>query len=176
MIAALLGRTLTHLHRKELYEGDHEDSDRVFWKRHRFLDDVINNTLRHLPPRLQIGSSLLDPGAVLLHVSIQASTICLHQAAVFKAKATSGKDFELVESKTRRIEAAETMMRILRVVDPATIAKVTLQNMSALLEPRANKVSRWVHGYRFVCTLPHVSSCKHYPKQTSWTGKRNWIR
>ena len=126
MVAALFGRTLTHLHRKELYEGNQEDSDKMFWKRHKFLDDVIINTIRNLPPRLQIQSSLLDPPAVLLHISIQASTICLHQAAIFKAKATSAKDCELGESKSRRIEAVETMMAILRVVETATIAKVTL--------------------------------------------------
>lgn len=124
MIAAVVGRTLTHFHRKEIEEGTQEDPDNAFWKRHRYLDKVLLNTLEHLPFHLQIGSSIVNPTAVQLHINIQASTICLHQAAIFKAKISPGKGYDLVESNMRCLGAAETIMTILRLVNPTIMAKV----------------------------------------------------
>jgi hypothetical protein len=134
MIAAVVGRTLTHFHRKEIDEGSREDPDSAFWRRHQSLDKVLLNTLEHLPPQLQIGSSLLNPAAVQLHINIQASTICLHQAAIFKARTLSNMGYDVVESKMRCLGAAETMMTILRVVHPTIMAKVINQRSLSDLE------------------------------------------
>ncbi|EXJ56395.1 hypothetical protein A1O7_06738 [Cladophialophora yegresii CBS 114405] len=123
MIAAVVGRTLTHLHRKEIDDGSLEEPDSAFRKRHDYLDTVLLKTLEYLPPQLQIGSSLLNPSAVQLHINIQASTICLHQAAISKAKSSPGNGFDLVESSMRCLGAAETMMTILRVVDATFMTK-----------------------------------------------------
>ncbi|KAJ9614980.1 hypothetical protein H2200_001054 [Cladophialophora chaetospira] len=128
MIAGIFGRTVTHLHRRELFDGDQEDSENAFWRRHQYLDGVLLNTLQNLPSHLQIHSSLFNPRSVLLHINIQASTICLHQAAIFRAIPSPDKTYDMMTSKMRALGAAETMMTILRVVDP-----IVLANMGAWL-------------------------------------------
>lgn len=138
MISALLGRTLAHLHRKEaIYSGHESDSEAIFWIRHRYLDNILLTTLKNLPLHLQISACLHNPRGVLLHINIQAATICLHQAAIFKASASSSSSpsrgsASLLESKFRCVGAAETMMKILRVVDPSVVANVRLSPRSLL--------------------------------------------
>lgn len=132
-IAALFGRTLTHLHRKDLsYEGNSSNQDDdTFWRRHRYLDTVLLHTLQYLPDDLRIRSGISSPQIVLLHINIQASTICLHQAAVFRAQKTSPTpqiDATVADSKARCLHATESMMTILRLLDPAV-----LQNVRPLL-------------------------------------------
>lgn len=124
MIAALFGRTVALLHRKDVDEDSQEHSDNAFWKRHRYLDHVLLNILQNLPAHLQIQSSLLNPRAVLLHINIQASTICLHQAATFMAYPSPDKTYDMMTSKLRSLGAAETMVTILRLVDPMILKNV----------------------------------------------------
>jgi len=129
-IAALFGRTLTHLHRKDLaYEGDTSDqNDDTFWRRHRYLDTVLLHTLQYLPDDLRIRAGISSPQIVLLHINIQASTICLHQAAVFRAQKSSPtpqNDATVADSKARCLHATENMMTILRLLDPAVLQNVS---------------------------------------------------
>ncbi|KAI1612322.1 fungal-specific transcription factor domain-containing protein [Exophiala viscosa] len=125
-IAALFGRTLTHLHRKDLpYEGDTSDQDDAFWRRHQYLDTVLLHTLQYLPDDLRIRTGISSPQIVLLHINIQASTICLHQAAIFKAKnSPTPQETTLADSKARCLHATENMMTILRLLDPAVLQNI----------------------------------------------------
>lgn len=130
VIATIFGRTVTHLHRKDLEEGEQIDSDLRFWRRHDYLDNILLNTLQYLPDHLQIRSGLSNPRIVLLHINIQASTICLHQAANFKASSSPNRDGDrLEESKARCLGAMENMLTILRLVDPAVIGNVCIYTL-----------------------------------------------
>ncbi|KAK4947863.1 hypothetical protein LTR10_013371 [Elasticomyces elasticus] len=124
-IAALFGRTLTHLHRKDLpYEGSGPD-DETFWRRHNYLDTILLHTLQYLPDDLRIRAGISSPQIVLLHINIQASTICLHQAAIFKARTSPApQNTTLEDSKARCLHATENMMTILRLLDPAVLQNI----------------------------------------------------
>jgi hypothetical protein len=127
VVAALLGRTVAHIHRTTSIPGLHEHSGDIFWSRHHYLDSALLNLLSNLPAHLQIQSSISEPRGFLIHVNIQATTICLHQAACFRAHESLPPSHDINESKRRCLQAAETILTILRIADKTIISQVFVQ-------------------------------------------------
>ncbi|CAK7564790.1 MAG: hypothetical protein SEPTF4163_002691 [Sporothrix epigloea] len=115
LMACLFGRNLTHLHRPDSDDKD-GDLNGEFWKRHRNLDNILLNTLLGLPDQLKLPAGLHNPNIVFTNMCIHTSTICLHQAAIFKAEKNSLDESVSPESKIRCISAATEIARIMRMV------------------------------------------------------------
>ncbi|KAI1432000.1 fungal-specific transcription factor [Xylaria sp. CBS 124048] len=114
LMATLFGRNLTHLHRPDVDDRDH-DMNGEFWKRHRFLDNVLLNTSLCLPNQLKLPAGLSNPNNIFTNMNIHTSTICLHQAAIFKADKNRLPATVSSESKVRCITAANEIARIMRM-------------------------------------------------------------
>ncbi|KAI0399481.1 fungal-specific transcription factor [Xylaria palmicola] len=114
LMATLFGRNLTHLHRPDVDDRDH-DMNGEFWKRHRLLDNIILNTSLCLPNQLKLPAGLSNPNIVFTNMNIHTSTICLHQAAIFKADKNVLPPTVSAESKVRCITAANEIASIMRM-------------------------------------------------------------
>lgn len=115
LMACLFGRNLVHLHRPDADDLDH-DLNGPFWKRHRNMDNILLNTSLCLPAHLKLPSGLGSPNVVFTNMSIHTSTICLHQAAIFKAEKNKLPASVSAESKVRCITAANEIASIMRTI------------------------------------------------------------
>ncbi|KAG7143533.1 Citrinin biosynthesis transcriptional activator ctnR like protein [Verticillium longisporum] len=115
LMACLFGRNLIHLHRPDVDDRDN-DLNGEFWKRHRSMDNIILNTSLCLPPHIKLPSGLSNPNIVFTNMSIHTSTICLHQAAIFKADKNKLPASVSAESKVRCITAANEIASIMRMI------------------------------------------------------------
>ncbi|KAK4986315.1 hypothetical protein LTR66_007907 [Elasticomyces elasticus] len=115
VMACLFGRNLTHLHRPGPDDRDH-DLDGDFWKRHRNMDTILLNTALSLPDHLRLPMGISDPNVVFLNMNIHTSTICLHQAAIFKADTNRMPSKISAESKIRCVTAAAEIASIMRII------------------------------------------------------------
>jgi hypothetical protein len=118
LMACLFGRNLTHLHRPDADDGADGDADLngAFWRRHRQLDNLLLNTTLCMPQKLRLPEGLSDPNAVWTVMCIHTSTICLHQAAIFKADKHRLPAHISGESKMRCIAAANETASIMRMI------------------------------------------------------------
>ncbi|KAJ9653433.1 hypothetical protein H2198_007381 [Neophaeococcomyces mojaviensis] len=114
LLATLFGRNLTHLHRPADDDNDH-DLNGEFWKRHRALDNILLNTSLSLPAHLRLPYGLSDPNIIFANMNIYTSTICLHQAAIFKADKHRLPAQISAESKRRCIVAADQITNIMKL-------------------------------------------------------------
>ncbi|TQN74230.1 Citrinin biosynthesis transcriptional activator ctnR [Colletotrichum shisoi] len=115
LMACLFGRNLIHLHRPDVDDRDH-DLNGEFWKRHRNMDNILLNTSLCLPSYLKLPIGLGNPNIVFTNMSIHTSTICLHQAAIFKADKNRLPSSVSAESKVRCITAANEIASIMRMI------------------------------------------------------------
>ncbi|KAI1075058.1 fungal-specific transcription factor [Whalleya microplaca] len=115
LMACLFGRNLIHLHRPDADDRDH-DLNGEFWKRHRTMDNILLNTSLCLPSHLKLPNGLANPNIVFTNMNIHTSTICLHQAAIFKADRNKLPPSVSAESKVRCITAANEIASIMRMV------------------------------------------------------------
>ncbi|ATY63626.1 binuclear zinc transcription factor [Cordyceps militaris] len=115
LLAAIFGRNLVHLHRPDSDEFD-GDVNGPFWKRHREMDNILLNTSLGLPSHLKLPAGLSNPNIVFMNMSIHTSTICLHQAAIFKAETHKLPASLSSESKVRCITAANEIAGVMRTV------------------------------------------------------------
>ncbi|KAK2799664.1 hypothetical protein FQN51_006796 [Onygenales sp. PD_10] len=115
LLACLFGRNLHHLHRMTSNDKDH-DLNGAFWKRHRALDNIILNTSLSLPTHLRLPDGLNDPSIVFANMCIHTSTICLHQAAIFKAEKNNLPGQIAAEGKRRSLVAADQITNIMKMV------------------------------------------------------------
>ncbi|KAL2137091.1 hypothetical protein VTI74DRAFT_9697 [Chaetomium olivicolor] len=115
LMACLFGRNLVHLHRPDVDDRDH-DLNGEFWKRHRQMDNILLNTSLCLPSQLKLPGGLGIPNVVFTNMCIHTSTICLHQAAIFKADKNRLPASVSSESKVRCITAANEIASIMRMV------------------------------------------------------------
>ncbi|KKZ68457.1 hypothetical protein EMCG_05916 [[Emmonsia] crescens] len=114
LLGCLFGRNLHHLHRTTSDDKDH-DLNGGFWKRHRALDNVLLNTSLALPSHLRLPESINDSNIIFLNLCIHASTICLHQAAIFKAEKNDMPSQIAAEGKRRSIVAADQITNIMKM-------------------------------------------------------------
>ncbi|KAK7745387.1 hypothetical protein SLS53_002883 [Cytospora paraplurivora] len=127
LMACLFGRNLLHLHRPDVDDRDH-DLNGEFWKRHRSLDNILLNTSLSLPPHLKLPAGLGNPNVIFTNMCIHTSTICLHQAAIFKADKNRLPSSVSGESKVRCITAANEIastMRMISHIDLSTVNPFT---------------------------------------------------
>lgn len=128
LMACLFGRNLVHLHRPDADDRDH-DLNGEFWKRHRNMDNILLNTSLCLPNHLKLPVGLGNPNIVFTNMNIHTSTICLHQAAIFKADKNRLPASVSAESKVRCITAANEVASIMRMVSHMDLSAVSLHEM-----------------------------------------------
>ncbi|KAK5651768.1 hypothetical protein OQA88_11730 [Cercophora sp. LCS_1] len=121
LMACLFGRNLVHLHRPDVDDRDH-DLNGEFWKRHRSMDNILLNTSLCLPLHLKLPNGLGNSNIVFMNMCIHTSTICLHQAAIFKADKNRLPASVSSESKVRCITAANEIASIMRMISHLDLA------------------------------------------------------
>lgn len=124
LMSCLFGRNLVHLHRPDDDDQD-DDLNGPFWKRHRMLDNIILNTSLCLPANLKLPQGVNNANVVFTNMSIHTSTICLHQAAIFKAEKNKLPTSVSAESKVRCITAANEIASIMRNISHMDLASVS---------------------------------------------------
>jgi len=124
LMACLFGRNLLHLHRPTPDDKD-DDLNGEFWKRHRAMDNILLNTALALPDSLRLPTGLNDPNIVFMNMNIHTSTICLHQAAIFKADRNRMSARIAAESKVRCISAAAEIANVMRQISHLDVSSVS---------------------------------------------------
>jgi hypothetical protein len=125
LTSALFGRNLLHLHRPGPDDND-DDLNGGFWTRHRSIEGLLLQTSLGLPDHLRLPSGSADPNTVFMHMCIHTSTICLHQAAIFKADKYRLPINVSNESKIRCVTAAAEIASIMRMISHLDLAAVCL--------------------------------------------------
>lgn len=115
LMACLFGRNLIHLHRPDADDRDN-DLNGEFWKRHRTMDNILLNTSLSMPSHLKLPNGLSNPNIVFTNMNIHTSTICLHQAAIYKADKNRLPPSISAESKVRCITAANEIASVMRMI------------------------------------------------------------
>lgn len=123
LMSCLFGRNLVHLHRPDVDDRDH-DLNGEFWKRHRQLDNILLNTSLCLPTSLKLPAGLTNANVVFMNMCIHTSTICLHQAAIFKADKNRLPASVSSESKVRCITSANEIASIMRMISHLDLSAV----------------------------------------------------
>lgn len=154
VLACLFGRNLLHLHRPGPNENDGSLSGE-FWKRHRTLDDILLNTSLGMPENLRLPMGIGNPNLVFMNMCLHASTICLHQAAIFKAEKHRAFAKVSAESKVRCITAAAEIASIMRLSSHQDMAGVIMPFL--LLNTHANRVDSLIPSCVSVCMSLHAS-------------------
>ena len=126
LMACLFGRNLTHLHRPGPDDRD-DDLNGEFWKRHRDMDNILLNTSMSLPDVLRLPAGMNNPHVVFMNMNIHTSTICLHQAAIFKADRNRMPPKISAESKVRCITAASEIASIMRQISHLELSSVSFR-------------------------------------------------
>lgn len=137
LTSALFGRNLLHLHRPGSDDND-EDLNGGFWTRHREIERMLLKTSLDLPAHLRLPNGL-EPNTIFLHMCIHTSTICLHQAAIFKADKYRLPITVSNESKIRCVTAAAEIASIMRMIchlDLAAVCCTHHRNPKVLTEYR----------------------------------------
>ncbi|KAK6356418.1 hypothetical protein TWF718_000778 [Orbilia javanica] len=116
IMAALIGRNLVHLHRPDEGEDDSDYEKGEFWRRHRHMDNILLNTAMSLPPNFKLPNGIMDPNIVFTNMNIHTCTICLHQAAIFKADKFKLPSSVSKESKYRCVSAAAQITAIMKMI------------------------------------------------------------
>ncbi|KAL4862703.1 hypothetical protein BDV12DRAFT_178457 [Aspergillus spectabilis] len=122
-VSCLLGRNLTHLHRPEPQDNDN-DLNGVFWQRHRSHDNILLHFALSMPSHLRLPAGMADANVLFCNLAVHTSTICLHQAAIFKAEKNSMPEQIILESKRRCIVAADQISSIMKMVSSMDMSKM----------------------------------------------------
>lgn len=129
VLANSFGRNLVHIHRPQPQDNDH-DLNGEFWKRHRSHDNILLHIALSLPDHLRLPVGLDDVNVIFANMSIHTSTICLHQAAIFKAEKNRMPSQIITESKRRCLVAANQISSIMKMISHMDLSLVCLALMS----------------------------------------------
>lgn len=136
VLANLFGRNLNHIHRPQPQDNDH-DLNGEFWKRHRSHDNILLHIALSLPDHLRLPGGMDDVNVIFANMNIHTSTICLHQAAIFKAEKNKMSNQIVTESKRRCLVAANQISSIMKMVSHVDLTIVSLsRNLHLLGFPR----------------------------------------
>lgn len=124
VMACIFGLNLTHLHRPDPHDRE-DDVNGEFWKRHRAYDNILLNISLSLPHSLRLPQGIADPNIIFSNMAIHTSTICLHQAAIFKAEKHKNMTQIAAESKRRCIIAADQISSIMKMVSHTDLSLVS---------------------------------------------------
>ncbi|PLN85367.1 putative C6 transcription factor Prf [Aspergillus taichungensis] len=114
-MACLFGRNVVHLHRPDPHDNDH-DLNGLYWQRHRSHDNILLHFTLAMPNHLRLPAGVRDPNVIFCNMAIHTSTICLHQAAIYKAEKNKMPDQIITESKRRCIVAADQISNIMKMI------------------------------------------------------------
>lgn len=123
-VTHFFGLNLIHLHRPESHEQE-DNLQGKFWKRHRDMDNMLLNTSLSLPSQLRLPAGIRNPNTVFLNFALHTSTICLHQAAIFKAEKNQLPSSLIKQSRTRCIMAASEIASVMRLTSHLDVAGVS---------------------------------------------------
>ena len=123
LMAHYFGMNLKHLHQPGPNERE-DDLHGEFWSRHRKMDNTLLNTALLLPSHLRLPNGVRNVNVVFLNMSLHTSTICLQQAAIFKAEKNSLPRSIIEQSQVRCILAANEIATIMRVTSHVEVASV----------------------------------------------------
>jgi hypothetical protein len=126
VVATLFGRVILHLHRPSRDDRP-SDVNGNFWKRHRNMDNTLLSTALYLPPHLRLPVVSPKPNTIFLHMILHASSICLHQVALFKAEKYQLSPDLIAESTVRCFTAAAEITRVMRMIAHTDLAAVRIQ-------------------------------------------------
>lgn len=124
LTAAMFGRNLLHLHRPGPADND-DDINGGFWTRHRQIEQILLQTSLGLPDHLRLPGGLTDSNVVFTNMCIHTSSICLHQAAIFKADKYRLPVSVSNESKIRCVTAAAEIASIMRMISHMDLCAVS---------------------------------------------------
>ncbi|KAL4787254.1 fungal-specific transcription factor domain-containing protein [Aspergillus varians] len=122
-VSCLLGRNLTHLHRPSPQDNDN-DLNGIFWQRHRSHDNLLLHFALSMPSHLRLPAGVADANVLFCNLAVHTSTICLHQAAIFKAEKNGMPEQIILESKRRCIVAADQISSIMKMVSSMDMSKI----------------------------------------------------
>ncbi|CAL5874636.1 uncharacterized protein PFLUO_LOCUS8933 [Penicillium psychrofluorescens] len=115
VLASLFGKNFLHIHRPSPQDNDH-DLNGEFWKRHRSHDNILLHIALSLPDHLRLPTGVEDVNVIFANMSIHTSTICLHQAAIFKAEKNKMPNQIVTESKRRCLVAANQISSTMKMI------------------------------------------------------------
>lgn len=124
LTAAMFGRNLLHLHRPTADDKDN-DINGGFWTRHRDLENILLQSSLALPDHLRLPNGLNDSNVVFANMCIHTSSICLHQAAIFKAEKYGLPVSVGNESKIRCVTAAAEIASVMRMISHMDLSAVS---------------------------------------------------
>ena len=156
VLASLFGKNFLHIHRPSPQDNDH-DLNGEFWKRHRSHDNILLHIALSLPDHLRLPTGMEDVNVIFANMSIHTSTICLHQAAIFKAEKNKMPSQIVTESKRRCLVAANQIsstMKMISHMDLTVVSFALVYKTSVTLT-----ITSSIHSCRFVYTSRHAFSC-----------------
>lgn len=133
LVTHFFGLNLIHLHRPEPNQQEH-DMNGPFWTRHRTMDNDLLKTALQLPSSLRLPWGIRNPNIVFLNFALHTSTICLHQAAIFKAEKNQLPNSIIEQSRIRCILAAAEIASVMRLTSHLDVTGVS-EFFSPLLTP-----------------------------------------
>lgn len=133
-MSQIFGKNLAHLHRPG-HDEKEDDIQGEFWKRHRQLDNMLLKTSLSLPAHLRLPAGIRNPNTVFLNMCIHTSTICLHQAALFKAEQNNLPASMIMQSNTRCLLAATEVANIMRLISHLDCQGVSIFRQKASRSP-----------------------------------------
>jgi len=115
LMACLFGRNLIHVHRPDADDRE-DDLTGEWWRRHRHMDNILLNIALSLPPHFRLPLGINDPNIVFTNMNIHTATICLHQAAIYKAERNHLDPSIATDSRLRCVSAAGEITNIMRII------------------------------------------------------------
>lgn len=163
VMACIFGLNLTHLHRPDPHDRE-DDVNGEFWKRHRAYDNILLNISLSLPHSLRLPQGIADPNIVFTNMAIHTSTICLHQAAIFKAEKHKNMTQIAAESKRRCIIAADQISSIMKMVSHTDLSLVSFSFVYCLLYTNASQLNPFSAFCLYVAARVFVQYLKSRPE------------
>ncbi len=114
LMAHYLGKNVTHLHQPGPNERE-DDLQGDFWNRHRSMDRALLNMALFLPAHLRLPAGVRNPNIGFLNMGLHTSTVCLHQAAIFKGEQNDLSKSIIEQSQGRCLLAANEIAAVMRL-------------------------------------------------------------
>jgi hypothetical protein len=168
VLTSLFGRNLVHIHRPLPNDNDH-DLNGEFWKRHRSHDNILLHIALSLPDHLRLPSGMSDVNVIFANMSIHTSTICLHQAAIFKAEKNKMPNQITIESKRRCLVAANQISSIMKMISHVDLTSVSL-NLAFFPGNRTNRLLQlnpFISFCLYIAARVFVQYLKSRPEDSS---------
>ena len=128
VLTCVLGRVFLHQRRpKQSDDVSGLAGDSEFWTRHYRMSEILRQVGTHLPDRLRLPNSLVDPNVVFMSMALHTSTVCLHQVAIQQADRHSLPTNIGYELRVRYLSTAAeiaTIMRMLSHLDLSNVSRI----------------------------------------------------